>query len=1188
VLIGWGSGIKMPQAYFTQDTLDKIINSLNIVDLIGNSPKVMDFRHVSGEQYVGHTNPDSNSKASLKVNGQTGEWHDLAAGIGGRALHWVGYEAGYTDFTGRDFIEVVQLAADKAGVELNELNEQEKGAIQEWKEIKKLLTEAADTYHNNLKNKPELYEFIKNKWGLDKEIVDKYKIGYATDFKSLHKLNEITLKKSGLIKVDDREHEIFHDRITFPYWKRGEVLYFAARAMGEDVKPKYMKLMVNKQDQEYISPLVQNNAFYGEDSVIGKKECVITEGVTDCLSMLQAGFACISPVTKEFKEADTPKLIQICKRFETIYICNDNEENNVGRDGALKTAALLEKEGISVKIVILPRPEGVKKVDIAEYMKIHTAEDLKRLQEKSLSLWEFKLSLVKVPEKPVDRLRAFDNFISNDLGAMKPFEWDIFVKNDVRKCFHLNLVDIKEMIKEKRPKPKINPDKKQEVVYTDPIETDECGKILIVTPGDVEELLKISLSGTPYQWEIEEYHIEALRVKYLNNMDNFGNTIYDTGDYRTGNTGLFYYDSYRMFRTEYTEDGIPNRVFDHWRFTEEEVSPTPITVIDSALNIDSDYGEILYTMQVKNEYGDINVFTESKSSMFTKKGILGLISKNFCVIDNSKTLGQVQNYFKNLFYKNTDLIPKSLAAESTGWKADDKYFVFGNKAYTDNEVLDIHMLDSKIEQMYTPHGTIENYISGIKEAVEAFPIARFMIYGGCAAPILRILGLNSVVIFLKGDSTTGKTKLCLLGVSPFTYLTKIADSTKVYQELDAAQNDGLPIFYDEASGNEERLNSILYMLANGTGKGRGKQHGEGVVHGKTWRTVILYNGENPILTESDNVGKFVRVIEIKNPIKKSPRNKEIMDRIEKTCDENHGLLADLFLKEIFRRKDELFRMYEENLKKFEKSNDAGERLKKHFAAFAAAGEILEDIFSEIGIEKADAFEIVNELFKEVVIGRPIEEEWKRALKVVWNWTVSNEGSRVINTTSLTQTMGVNPSEVWAWITEPQTKELTISSSDRICYVPAKLKALLREHGYNPDKTIEAWAEKKLIDSTQRTDDKGNRYGKLITELNKIVTISKDETRTFKAIKLIVDNVMEELDMDFEERPELKIPEKTPLQKMKESLKIHNDLRLSHKIKDTKQSFLDSFQEQNHNKFIYADIKFVMEKMCETGELSIMP
>lgn len=184
-----------------------------------------------------------------------------------------------------------------------------------------------------------------------------------------------------------------------------------------------------------------------------------------------------------------------------------------------------------------------------------------------------------------------------------------------------------------------------------------------------------------------------------------------------------------------------------------------------------------------------------------------------------------------------------------------------------------------------------------------------------------------------GPSTTGKTKLCTLGVSPFTYLTKTADSTKVYQELDAAQNNGLPLFYDEASGNEERLNNILYMLANGTGKGRGKQHGEGVTHGKTWKTVIFYNGENPILTESDNVGKYVRVIEIKNPIQKSPENKKLMDQIEKTCSENHGVLADLFLKEVFKRKNEISSMYEENLGRFEKSNDAGERLKKTFRCF---------------------------------------------------------------------------------------------------------------------------------------------------------------------------------------------------------------------------------------------------------------
>jgi putative DNA primase/helicase len=516
----------MSSTSFEQDTIDEINNRFNIVDLIGNSPKVMNFRHASGGQYVGHTNPDSKSKASLKVNSLTGEWHDLAAGIGGRALHWIGYEAGYTDFTGRDFIEIVRLAADKAGIELNELSEEEKGAIQEWKDLKRFWTDAAETYHSNLKNKPELYDFIKTKWGLNKETIDKYKVGYATEYKNLHKLNQTTLGKSGISKADERGKEIFHDRITFPYWKRDEVVYFAARATRDDVEPKYMKLMVCKQGQEYVSPLVQNSFFYGEDSVTGKKECVITEGVTDCLSMLQTGFTCISPVTKEFKEEDGPKLIQLCKRLDTVYICNDNEENNVGRDGALKTAALLEKEGISVRIVILPRPEGVNKVDIAEYMKTHTVDDFKKLQEESLGIWEFKLSLVNVPLKTLDRLKTFQKFIKEDLAGMKPGEWDIFVTNDVRERFKLKKGDIKEIVIENRPSPEIRPENKPEGMEDIPPDFKRFYEIKINRDG--EAIIKLIYS------EIAAYLTEK------NNVLSYAETlyVYRDGIYKPGEVEL--------------------------------------------------------------------------------------------------------------------------------------------------------------------------------------------------------------------------------------------------------------------------------------------------------------------------------------------------------------------------------------------------------------------------------------------------------------------------------------------------------------------------------------------------------------------------------------------------------------------------------------------------------------------------
>jgi uncharacterized protein (DUF927 family) len=461
------------------------------------------------------------------------------------------------------------------------------------------------------------------------------------------------------------------------------------------------------------------------------------------------------------------------------------------------------------------------------------------------------------------------------------------------------------------------------------------------------------------------------------------------------------------------------------------------------------------------------------------------VHKNFSVVDNVKKLSLVQDYFQALFYTNAEVIPKSLAAEYPGWKDSGKCFILGNRAYTADGTTQIHVLDKIIGNLYSPAGSLEKYVSGNKTVIETFPIARFMMYAGCASVILEQLGLKSVVVFLRGQSTTGKSKLCMLGVSPFVYLIKTADSTKVYQELDAVRNDGIPIFYDEATGKEDRLNSIMYMLANGTGKGRGKQHGDGITHGKSWKTVIFYNGENPILTESDNVGKYVRVIEIKNPVTKSPVNKVLMDSIEKTCSENHGILADLFLNEFFKRRDKLIQMYEENLAKFEQTNDAGERLKKHFAAFATAGQILEDIFSDIGIQKADAFEVVNEFFQEVVIRRPIIDEYKRALTAVWNWVVSNEGTRVINTTDL-KAPDVKSSEVWVWVTEAATKELTVSASHRICFVPAKLKAVLKELGFNADKVIEAWAEKKIIDSSPRKGKDGKCSGKPRTELSKTI------------------------------------------------------------------------------------------------------
>jgi len=282
------------------DKVDEIKDRLDIVDVIGRD---ITLKNNGGGEYTGATSSTSKSGASLKVDQKIQSFKNFATGEGGDVLDWIGYSAGYQDTRGADFHEVLKIAAGMAGVELGDTTEEERSAANEKAGIHNLFTESVEVYHKNLK--PEHYDYIKEKWGITTETVDKFKIGYATLDRNLTNLDKTTLKKSGLVYVNNgmMGGEVFSGRIVFPYWKNGKVAYMIGRATEETPKlkdgsepPKYQKLLVYKEGRVYVSQSVQNSCFYGEDSLRSSDYCIITEGVADCIAMLQAGFPCISPV----------------------------------------------------------------------------------------------------------------------------------------------------------------------------------------------------------------------------------------------------------------------------------------------------------------------------------------------------------------------------------------------------------------------------------------------------------------------------------------------------------------------------------------------------------------------------------------------------------------------------------------------------------------------------------------------------------------------------------------------------------------------------------------------------------------------------------------------------------------------------------------------------------------------------
>jgi len=451
---GWLSGRLKMSSTDKRDKVDEIKERLDIVDVIR---KTVNLHHIGGNAYAGTVGTTGHSGESLKVDGHGQIWKDFKNGKGGDVFDWIGYVNGF-DARGADFPEVLRIAAGLAGVEIEEMTEDERRSAKEKADIQTLFTATVEIYHNNLKAKPELYDYIKDKWGITKETVDKLKIGYATINRDLKELSGETLNKSGLIYVNDGKPggEVFKGRIIFPYWKNGKVVYLIGRETEETPEAerekgmKYKKLLVHKEGREYISPSVQNSYFYGEDSLRGSDYCIITEGVADCISMLQAGVPCISPVTVQFREKDNPKLISLTKGLTRVYICNDNEGNKAGLKGALSTAEALEKEGIETRLIILPKPEDIDKIDIADYMKEHSGDDFKELIDSSIRLWDFKLNQVEIKPSStsLERLRAFKIFISNDLHLMKADEWQVFVNNEVFKKFRLTKNDIKKPIEE--------------------------------------------------------------------------------------------------------------------------------------------------------------------------------------------------------------------------------------------------------------------------------------------------------------------------------------------------------------------------------------------------------------------------------------------------------------------------------------------------------------------------------------------------------------------------------------------------------------------------------------------------------------------------------------------------------------------------------------------------------------------
>ncbi len=338
-------------------------------------------------------NHKSQSHRSLHVMLDKQGWYCFGCGVGGDVLQLVEFindgvvtrgQSGpmpESHQSARDFLAAKAglPSLSSYGLSPEQMAEAEAARSLELR-VQSALTELASFYHQRLKENPEVLQWLHSQYGITDETIENLAVGYAdnngdtenregviatlTNKKHGFSLRELSATGAFRPTGQDGLFPFFEKRIVFPYWSRGRVVFMIGRKTPWTPDrnwehSKYKKLPVhNDSANRHIAPCINNGYLFNEDCLLANPErLIITEGVTDCISLMEHGFAAVSPVTVRIRAADWERLLPRLRSVKTVYICQDNEISQAGLRGALKTASVLAGHKIQTRLVVLPLDE---------------------------------------------------------------------------------------------------------------------------------------------------------------------------------------------------------------------------------------------------------------------------------------------------------------------------------------------------------------------------------------------------------------------------------------------------------------------------------------------------------------------------------------------------------------------------------------------------------------------------------------------------------------------------------------------------------------------------------------------------------------------------------------------------------------------------------------------------------------
>jgi hypothetical protein len=471
-------------------------------------------------------------------------------------------------------------------------------------------------------------------------------------------------------------------------------------------------------------------------------------------------------------------------------------------------------------------------------------------------------------------------------------------------------------------------------------------------------------------------------------------------------------------------------------------------------------------------------------AMNANRLLLDLAGQGFPVATDNAA--NVAHYLHQLEAANYQAIPTAQMATRMGWQGEQGAYGFlcGRTLARAEEILMIDDLssvpttqwdakwiafhgnamgDEQIVDGFHQRGTYDGWCEAVAPII-AYPRMRLGFYASFAVPLLEILRVPNFVVDWSARTSVGKTSTLRVVASPWGCPDELRvgesiifswNATKVWSERAAAVMNGLPFILDESKlAPKGVVPSVLYMVANGIGKGRGNP--KGLAAAKRWRTVLFSTGEMPVTGYSEDGGSRMRCISLRGyPLgAKNNATLKVVSELNAALCLNYGHAGPCFVRWLLQHRAE-WGGWEARYVKHKRhfldlsTDEASYRLSGYAACIALAAELAHEALN-LPWERPAA--ITDDLWISIIEEATGAAGDVRALRDVMSWAWSHEesfyGRHIIDRNGDPRP----PSGGWAgkWDRGQDWRE--------IAFFPTVLKTILRDSGYEPEGIITLWNE----------------------------------------------------------------------------------------------------------------------------------